>query len=127
MSGLTLDTGALIALERRVRRAMLLVDRARAGGGRITVPAAVVVEWWRGQRGPAAHLLEAFHVEPLALLLARSAGEALARVGQGPSAIDAIVMASAASRGDAVLTSDIDDLDRLRDVFPAVRLFAVSA
>jgi hypothetical protein len=31
-------------------------------------------------------------------------------------------MASAAQRGDAVFTSDIEDLDRLRRYFPGVRL-----
>jgi hypothetical protein len=35
---------------------------------------------WRGQRGPAARLLDAFIVGPLAKSLARVAGEALARV-----------------------------------------------
>jgi hypothetical protein len=34
-------------------------------------------------------------------------------------------MASATSRGDRVLTSDFDDLDRLRSHFPAVRLLQV--
>jgi hypothetical protein len=39
--------------------------------------------------------------------------------------VDAIVMASAASRGDVVYTSDVDDLERLRAYFPAVRVLAV--
>ncbi len=125
VSGLTLDTGALIALERRSKRALALAAVLRDHGMRVTVPTPVVVEWWRGQRGPVAHLLDAFIVEPLDAALARIAGEALARVGAGPSAIDAVVMASAASRGDRVLTSDVGDLERLRVVFPAVRLLAV--
>jgi hypothetical protein len=50
------------------------------------------------------------------------AGEALAAV-PGATAIDAIVMASAAQRGDAVFTSDVEDLDRLRRHFPDVRVF----
>lgn len=53
MSGLTLDIGALIAIERGVRRAALLVESARIRGKRVTVPSPVVVEWWRGQRGTA--------------------------------------------------------------------------
>ena len=53
------------------------------------------------------------------------AGEALATVGKGPSVIDAIVMASAARRGDRVVTSDYGDLDRLRGVFPGVRLVPI--
>lgn len=125
MTDLTLDTGALIALERRDRRVIQLLGATRERGGRVTVPVAVIVEWWRGQRGPVARLLDAFVVEPLVGRLARAAGEALARVGDGPSAVDAIVMASAASRGDAVLTGDVRDLDRLRSVFPAVRLLGV--
>jgi hypothetical protein len=49
------------------------------------------------------------------------AGEAVARVA-GATAIDAIVMASAAARGDTVFTSDVDDLERLRAFFPNVRV-----
>jgi predicted nucleic acid-binding protein len=125
MTGLTLDTGALVALERRGTRALALVSVAQQRRQPITVPAPVVVEWWRGQRGPVARLLDAFEVEPLEESLARVAGEALARVSRGPSAIDAVVMASAAYRGDVVLTSDLDDLGRLQTVFPQVRLLGV--
>ena len=62
-------------------------------------------------------------VEPLTDALARLAGECLARIG-GATTVDAIVMASAAQRGDAVYTSDVVDLERLRAFFPAVRVFA---
>ena len=44
---------------------------------------------------------------------------------KGAGVVDAIVMASAAQRGDAVLTSDSADLIRLRGYFPAVRVVAV--
>jgi len=44
---------------------------------------------------------------------------------RGATTIDAIVMASAASRGDVVLTSDVGDLERLRAVFPGVRVLGV--
>jgi predicted nucleic acid-binding protein len=124
-SGLTLDTGALIAIERRVRRVASLIESARMRGGRITVCAAVIVEWWRGQRGPAARLLEAFDIEPLGADLARLAGQALALSPAGPSPVDAVVMASAARRGDVVLTSDIEDLEALRVAFPGVRVLSV--
>jgi hypothetical protein len=39
--------------------------------------------------------------------------------------IDAIVMASAATRGDIVYTSDVDDLERLRVFFPTVKVLSV--
>lgn len=121
----TLDTGALIALERKGVRVISLLERARARGQRITVPASIIVEWWRGQRGPAARLVEPFTIEPLSASLAYIAGRALADVGGGPSPTDAVVMASAAQRGDLVLTSDVDDLSRLGAAFPAVRLLGV--
>lgn len=44
---------------------------------------------------------------------------------KGATAIDAIVMASAALRGDLVLTSDVHDLERLRSHFPTVRVLGV--
>lgn len=49
--------------------------------------------------------------------VARLAGIAVGLV-PGAGTIDAIVMASAASRGDTVYTSDLDDLTRLRDRVP---------
>ena len=101
MRGLTLDTGVLIALERSSqhdasRRARVVWDAAIDRDTTITVPTAVVAEWWRGQRGPAARLLEGVVVEPLDAALAHVAGLALSRVPKGPSVVDAIVMASAA-------------------------------
>jgi predicted nucleic acid-binding protein len=125
MNGLTLDTGALVALERRDSRALSFVQAARQRREPITVPTAVIVEWWRGQHGPTARLLAAFAVEPLSDELARISGLALARVSKGPSVTDAVVMASAARRGDVVLTGDWEDLSKLQVVFPAVRLLRV--
>jgi predicted nucleic acid-binding protein len=125
-AGLTLDTGALIALERRDRRCVALIDSALHRDLPVTVPAVVVVEWWRRPRGPAARLLEAFDVEPLTEPLAKRAGEALARAPSGgPSLADAVVMASAAARGDLVLTADLGDLEELGRAFPGVRLLRV--
>lgn len=124
-NGLTLDCGALIAIERHDRRATALVESMLRRGGRVTVPTAVVVEWWRGQRGPIARLLDAFDVESLDAELARLAGQALALVPTGPSAVDAVVVASAARRGDAVLTGDLEDLEALTAVFPAVRILSL--
>ncbi len=125
MDGLTLDTGALVALERRDARARALVEAIRRRGGAITVPAPVVVEWWRGQRGPVARMLEAFDIEPLGSQLAHVSGQALSQVGSGPSVTDAVVMTSAAQRGDVVLTGDVEDLGKLQRIFPAVRLLRV--
>jgi predicted nucleic acid-binding protein len=123
--GLTFDTGALIALERREIRMRKILDTALAGRVVITVPAAVVAGWWRARSPRHDAILAMFTVEDLGERLAKLAGEAMAAV---PSAtvVDAIVMASAASRGDPVYTSDIGDLVKLRDGrFPGVRVLAV--
>src|SRR6266540_615324 len=123
MGGLSLDSGALIGFERRDRRTLTHIKLAQQLGCELTVPTPVIVEAWRGGRRSAriASLLEACVVEPLFGELARVAGEAIAAV-KGASVVDAVVMASAASRGDRVLTSDFDDLERLRSYFPNVRL-----
>ncbi|HXK17485.1 MAG TPA: hypothetical protein VNG33_06775, partial [Polyangiaceae bacterium] len=55
-----------------------------------------------------------------------AAGEAQAAI-RSATAIDAIVMAFAASRGDVVFTSDTTDLERLRRFFPSVRVLGCGA
>ena len=126
MAGLTLDTGALIGFERSDRRLLLHLKTAQMRGQELTVPTPVVAEAWRGGARSAriARLLDVCVIEPLFEDLARLAGEAIASIS-GASVIDAIVMASAARRGDRVLTADFNDLDRLRAHFPTVRLLTV--
>jgi predicted nucleic acid-binding protein len=122
--GITFDTGALIALERRGQRARKIVERAAELKVRITVPAAVITEWWRGRTDMRERITAAVRIEPLSDQLAKVAGEALARV-RGATAIDAIVMASAAQRGDLVYTSDVGDLEKLAGYFRAVRVLGI--
>lgn len=122
--GITFDTGALIALERRGLRARQVLERALESKLRVTVPSAVLVEWWRGRTDLRERILAAVRVEPLSPELARLAGDAIAAV-RGATPIDAIVMASAAGRGDVVYTADFDDLARLQKHFPAVRVLRV--
>lgn len=118
-SGLTFDTGALIALERRNKRIRDVLDVAREEGLGVTVPAVVLAEWCRlGRELAQARLVKPFTVESTTQRIAQIAGEAAGEVGA--TAVDAIVMASAAQRGDVVYTSDFDDLDRLRKFFPGV-------
>ena len=124
MIGLTFDTGALIALERRRPRMRAVLEHALATGQPITVPTGVVGEWWRGRTDLREAILAAVDVEPLTIGLARVAGEALAAVAEA-TLVDAIVMASAASRGDIVYSSDVEDLEHLRRHFPGVRVLGV--
>jgi hypothetical protein len=122
--GVTFDTGALIGLERRHQRIARVYATAVADGIPVTVPAVVVAEWWRGRSDVRDLILRGIRVEATTAEVARSAGEALAHVPTA-TVIDALVMASAARRGDLVYTSDIADLQLLQTYFPAVRLLAV--
>lgn len=121
MAGLTFDTGALVALERRRQRMRRVLATAIRDNLRVSVPAVVITEWWRGRTDLADDILAAVDVEPMDDDLAKVAGEALAAVKRA-SAIDAIVMASAARRGDVVYTSDFGDLSRLQTHFRSVRV-----
>ena len=89
----------------------------------VTVPSAVITEWWRGRSDARETILDGVRVEPLDERLARLAGEALAAV-EGATVVDAVVMASAARRGDIVYTADFADLLRLQAFFPSVRVLA---
>ena len=124
MKGLTLDTGALIALERRDKRMRTRLEAAYRSLTPVTVPAVVVIEWWRDDRGQRA-ILEQLEIEPTTERIAKAAGVAIREVGA--TAVDAAVMASAALRGDLVFTSDFADLQRLQRQFPNVRVMSVSS
>jgi hypothetical protein len=123
MRGLTFDAGALIALERRHLRISKIYTTAVADGLSVTVPAVVISEWWRGRSDAREVILRGVRVELVDAALAKLAGEALAAV-RGATTIDALVMASAARRGDVVYTSDVGDLQRLNAYFPSVRVLA---
>jgi hypothetical protein len=115
MSGLTYDTGALIAAERSDRRVWALHRRALERGIVPTVPCGVLGQGWRG--GPQAQmsrLLSGCRVEDLDEARARSAGAACGAAGTS-DVVDASVVVGAAARGDLVVTSDLGDLERLRD------------
>jgi len=93
---------------------------ARADGVRIVVPTVVLGEWWRGRSKVRDALVASVLIEPLTESLAKLAGEALGKVRKA-TFVDAVVMASAAQRGDVVYTSDQGDLDRLWSHFKGVR------
>jgi len=123
---MTLDSGALIAYERGERRAGALIDAERRRRRAVTVPTAVLTEVWRG--GSRQHRLQRLLADcviaPLDEPLARAAGELLSRTGTDDP-VDAIVAQSAARRGDVVLTSDPDDLQRLADDLGTIRVRGV--
>jgi len=121
---ITLDTGALIAIERRRAKARALLETAYKERLAVTIPAPAWGEWHAGRpRHGLGGLVEAVAIEPLTASLAEAAGRALATLRlDAKHFVDAAVMATAAARGDVVYTSDIDDMSRLQTCFPAVRL-----
>ena len=121
----TFDTGMLIALERRKRRAAEAFRNIVRRGFLPIVPAVVYAEWWRGRSDIREEILAAVIVEDMPPALCRAAGEALGAV-RGSSLADAVVMASAALRGGGIVyTADLDDLERLQRHFPTVRILHV--
>jgi predicted nucleic acid-binding protein len=107
--GVTFDTGMLIALSRRKAGALAILRACRLSRAKITIPASVIAEFWRGDHRA---FLEIGVLEPLSPALAERAGMLLVLTG-GANAIDATVIASAAQRGDIVVTSDESDLREL--------------
>ena len=124
MAGVTYDAGALTALERRDRRAWAWHRRATERSSVPAVPTVVVAETWRGHHTLLRDVLWACDVEPLTGRLARLAGRALGEL-RSDQTIDAIVVASAAQRGDVVLTRDASDLNAFTSFFPDVRVVAL--
>ena len=114
--GLTLDVSALIAFERNERAVVAIVARAQQHKVRLAAPAGVVGQVWRdgSRQVRLAWLLGSDLVEvvPLDDQRARAAGQ-LCGVAGTRDVIDASVVLCARERGHGVLTSDVDDLERL--------------
>lgn len=116
MSGLVLDAGAFIGLERRRRDVAALLDRARGRAVPLATSAAVVGQVWRGHRAQAPIALAlrwpTLAVVGLSPAHGRVIGQMLAASG-GSDVVDAHVVLLARERGWAVITSDPHDLRRL--------------
>jgi predicted nucleic acid-binding protein len=125
MSGLTLDTGGLIALDRGDRRVLVLIARAAERGLRVTVPATALAQ---AIRRPATQVR-------LARLVRQSSTDLVALDGPDATAtgrllaasrtsdiVDAHVVVCARRAGQVVITSDPDDLKRID---PELRLLRV--
>ena len=123
--GVTLDAGALIALDRGDRRMIALLQEALARGAGLRIPAGVVGQAWRdGRRQVAlARLLRVSEVEvvPLEESLSRACGE-LCGVAGTSDVIDASVVVTAKERDDVIVTSDPNDLLRLDPQANLVRI-----
>jgi predicted nucleic acid-binding protein len=122
--GITFDTGALLAIERRSHRMQALLDEIDRRGLGVAVPAGVVAQAWRG--GPRQARVAALLADkrtvivPLDDVLARAVGLACGRSSH-PDVVDVSVALCAQSRGRRVVTSDPDDLAK---VDPTLELIA---
>jgi predicted nucleic acid-binding protein len=125
MPGITLDTGALIAIERGSPYIQALLSEAAAADAELAVPAGVIAQAWRGSSRQArlARFLAIDAVSVVALdePEARAAGVLCGDVGTA-DVVDASVVICARAREHAVITTDPDDLGLLD---PALRLIAL--
>lgn len=113
MAGITLDTGALIAIEHGDRLVGAYLRLAHQRSLRLVVPAPVLAQVWRSsQNVRTAQFLGLVFVEPLSPSLARLAGELLGRAGR-TDVVDAAVVTGAALRGDEIVTGDFEDISHL--------------
>lgn len=111
---LTLDAGALIAIDRGDLAVHALLKESVRRRQVVTVPAPVVGQVWRdgSRQGRLAKVLKACRVEPTSEEDARAAGVLLGKAGQA-DIVDALVVLGAVRRGDEVVTSDPSDLAAL--------------
>ena len=116
MNGITFDAGGLIALDRNDRRVLTLIARAIERGMRITIPATALAQAIRNPARQArlSRLIRQAGTDliPLDGPDATAVGLLLARTGTA-DIVDAHVAICAQRAGQAVVTSDADDLRRI--------------
>jgi predicted nucleic acid-binding protein len=124
-AGITLDTGALIALDRGDQRMIALLRQALAHGFAFRVPSGVLGQAWRDGRVQVTlgRFLRSEEVEiiPLDAQLARSCGE-LCGATNTSDIIDASVAILARERHEPIVTSDPSDLRRLDPAAPIIAI-----
>jgi hypothetical protein len=122
---MTLDAGALIALDRGNKRMIALLREGLTQGRAFRVPSGALAQAWRDGRTQVtlARFLRTEEVEivPLDDQLARSCGE-LCGASNTADIIDASVVILARQRRDLIVTSDPSDLRRLD---PAAKIIEV--
>jgi hypothetical protein len=123
--GVTLDTGALIALDRGDKRMIALLQAAVTARSVFRVPAGVVAQAWRN--GPTQAVLARFlRSESVTIVAldsehARACGE-LCAAARTSDVIDASVVITARTHRDPIITSDLPDIRRLD---PSSKLIAI--
>ncbi len=125
VGGLTLDAGALIALDRNDRRVIALLVRAAQMGLRVTVPAGALAQAIRRPERQVrlSRLIRQPTTDVIALdrVDAVNVGRLLAASGT-TDVVDAHVVICARRAGQPVVTSDLGDLSRLDPQLVMVQL-----
>ena len=125
MRGVTLDAGALIALDRDDRRVIALLARAAETGARVTIPATALAQSIR-QPAKQARLSRLIR-QPTTNLAALDGPEAtsvgiLLAASRTTDIADAHVVICARRNGERIVTSDPHNLRRLD---PAARMVVI--
>ena len=123
-TGLTLDTGALLALDHPAKAVAMQarLDEARRRGGTICIPAEVVAQAWRGSRqARLGRLLKSSGIDiaVMTLSVARSVGLMCAEADH-QDVVDVHVVLCARQRRHAIVTSDPDDMARVDPAVPRI-------
>jgi hypothetical protein len=126
VGGLTLDTGALLAMDHPSQAIVMqarLYETLRRGGT-VCVPVGVIAQAWRSPRQVRlARLLKSRDID-IAIMtpnVARSVGLLCAST-RHDDVIDVHVALCARERRHAVVTSDPDDMSRIDPALPIIRV-----
>lgn len=125
-TGLTLDTGALLALDQPSKAVIMQarLDETRRRGGTLCIPVGVVAQAWRSPcQARLARLLTSSDVDIAVMTprVARSVGSVCAENGHD-DVIDVHVALCARERHHAVVTSDPDDIARVDSALPLIHV-----
>ncbi len=123
-TGLTLDTGALLALDHPAKAIAMQarLEAARRRGGTICVPAEAVAQVWRSPRqARLARLLKSpdLDIAVMTLSVARSVGLICASTDHN-DIVDVHVVLCARQRHHAIVTSDPRDIARIDPTVPRI-------
>jgi hypothetical protein len=123
VSGITFDTGGLIALDRNDRRVIILLARATERAQRITIPATALAQAIRNpaRQSRLSRLIRQASTDLVALngRDATAVGLLLARTATA-DIVDAHVVICAQRAGQAIVTSDAGDLKRIAPELPLI-------
>jgi hypothetical protein len=123
-TGLTLDTGALLALDQPAKTVAMQarLEAVRRRGGTICVPAEAVAQAWRSPRqARLARLLKSpdIDIAVMTLSVARAVGLMCAAAGRD-DVVDVHVVLCARQRHHAIVTSDPRDIARIDATVPRI-------